>query len=378
MLEAAGEVHARGGLGPRREPALALLALEPVEERGQVRQLALDAALERAPTARDLARCGDVALLDRGEQLLQAVAVLAEPDHAESRLRHGGDHERPRGEQQVHALRHDQLADVGHDPVARRVEHPQRGGGALVAAPARGGRALQPVRQRTQPGDGLVVRAGPELVDVHAGGPEPRAVGQRRVVERRPQALARVTRSHQHAGGTVEALARQRQEALRVRLDRVLERAPVDLDRVPQPRPRQDDRPHDEVVRQRGLGGDARGHVAHGADVGGEVVLQLGIGQVLEGLGVEALVAVGDVHGQDAPDRRRVDRAAHRLAQHLDLELATVPRCRRRPPTAARARRGPGTGGAPRGPGGPSPARGWRCRRCCPCRAAGSRGIRGS
>ena len=54
--------------GAAAEPALALLAREAVEERGQVLELALGPALERAAAARDLARAVEVALLDRGQR----------------------------------------------------------------------------------------------------------------------------------------------------------------------------------------------------------------------------------------------------------------------------------------------------------------------
>ncbi len=223
--------------GRRGEPALALLPAEPVEERGQVVSSPSGRPRARGPRRATSRAASRSPLRDRGEQPLQAVAVLAEPDHAQARVGHGRDHERPRGEQQVHALRHDQLADVGHDPVARGVERAQRGGRALVAAPTRGGRALEAVRQRAQPGAASARGRGRNACTSTPGGPEPGPVGQRRVVERRPQALAGVARAHQHAGSPVEPLARQRQEALRVRLDRVLERAAVDLHRVAGARP---------------------------------------------------------------------------------------------------------------------------------------------
>ena len=62
--------------------ALTLVALEPIQERGQVAQLSLDAALEGPAAARDLTRRVQVAVLDRRQEPVQACAVLAEAHHA--------------------------------------------------------------------------------------------------------------------------------------------------------------------------------------------------------------------------------------------------------------------------------------------------------
>ena len=67
------------------------------------------------------------------------------------------------------------------------------------------------------------------VVDVDPRRPETRSAGQAvRVVDRGPQALGGVPRADQHAARGGEALARVGQEA-RVGLDRVLQRAAVDL-----------------------------------------------------------------------------------------------------------------------------------------------------
>ena len=112
-------------------------------------------------------------------------------------------------------------------------------------------------------------------------------------------------------------------------LDHVLERAAVDLDRARHAGAGQDERSHDEVVGQRGVGLDAPGdlpdsrHVA--LDVGGDLL----VGAVGQRLGVEALVAVGDVDGQQAADRRAgyryepfIWQAEFSLTQVLDRPLS--------------------------------------------------------
>ena len=105
-----------------------------------------------------------------------------------------------------------------------------------------------------------------------------------------------------------QPLARVRHEPLGVALDDVLERAAVDLHRVrdaerPE-RAGEDHRPHDEVVGQRDVGAHALGDLADGGDVALDVALELLVGAVQERLGVEALVAVVDVDGQQVADVR--------------------------------------------------------------------------
>ena len=104
-----------------------------------------------------------------------------------------------------------------------------------------------------------------------------------------------------------EPLARVRQEALRVALDGVLQRAAVDLDRVghvrrPSARARID-RAHHEVVGERDVGPRALGDLAHGGDVArrGSASSSASV-QLEERPRLEALVAVGDVDRQQAAD----------------------------------------------------------------------------
>ena len=90
--------------------------------------------LERPARARDLARALEVALGERREQPLEAVAVGAEADDHQARARHALEHERPGGEQQVDALAHDQLAHERDELVVLRTQALERGSRlALVA-----------------------------------------------------------------------------------------------------------------------------------------------------------------------------------------------------------------------------------------------------
>ena len=118
MLEPAGEVDPIHGLGGRPEVAHPALAVEAVQERGEVGELSRRPALELATPRGDLARAGQIPLPQGAGQGQDAVAVGPEPDHAQASVRPVRDHERPGGQQQIDALGHDQLAHVGHEPVA--------------------------------------------------------------------------------------------------------------------------------------------------------------------------------------------------------------------------------------------------------------------
>ena len=219
-----------------------------------------------------------------------ALAEGAEADDEQPRVRHAGEHERPGGEQQLDALGGDQLADVDDDPVARGVERAERGGGLGGRAGERGAcRAGRPAsraprrraraRSRSSPAAAAAAaRAGAKRVTSTPGGPSRVLSSQPRLVQRRPQALGRVARADEHPARGREPLARGGQEA-RVRLDRVLERAAVDLDRVrdagPRERAREDQRAHHEVVRERDVGPRARDDLADGGDVALDVVVDL-------------------------------------------------------------------------------------------------------
>ncbi len=62
----------------------------------------------------------------------------------------------------------------------------------------------------------------------------------------------------------------------------------------------------------------SRGDLADGGDVGLDVAVQLGLGQLREGLDLEALVGIFDVDGQQAVDVGVVD------LDTLDLRLAVL------------------------------------------------------
>ena len=204
---------------------------------------------------------------------------------------------------------------------------------ALAAAPASRAKAPSPpssslassrsIRAAT-PGGGVVARA--ELVDVDARRAQARARGQVRRPASPPTATRRCGASRRGPSARLrQALPRPGQEALRIALDDVLQRAAVDLHRVghvaAQPAG-EDRRPHDEVVGQRHVGPRARADVAHGGDVGLHVGLDLGVAALQQRARLEALVAVGDVDRQQAADVRAPGRHAHRLAQRRDLNLA--------------------------------------------------------
>ena len=114
----------------------------------------------------------------------------------------------------------------------------------------------------------------------------------------------------------------------RVRLDRVLQRRAMDLDRVRDPgarqRPREDRRAHDQMVGERHVRARAGGDIRHGGHVVGDVAVELGVAEVLERARLDVLVAVGHVHGQQPADVGAVDGCA-RLAQSPDDQLAAVP-----------------------------------------------------
>ena len=175
------------------------------------------AALELAPGLRDRAHGVAVAGGQRVEQRQQAVAEAAEADDHQPRL----GHERPRRQQQVDPLGDDELADEAHVAVAGEVERAQGVGGdagvaregALAAGVARS--ASSRSISAATPRGGVVARA--ELVDVDAGRPQARALGQAVVLHRRPQRLAGVARADEHGAGVGQALPRPGQEARRDR-----------------------------------------------------------------------------------------------------------------------------------------------------------------
>jgi hypothetical protein len=115
-----------------------------------------------------------------------------------------------------------------------------------------------------------------------------------------------------------------------VRLDGVLERRAVDLDGVgnsrARERAREDHRAHDEVVGQCDVRPNALDHVAHRGHVRTEVGVELGLGERLEGTGLDSLVAVGDVDGEQAADLRPVHRRPHGHPPLPHAQRPVVPR----------------------------------------------------
>ena len=108
-----------------------------------------------------------------------------------------------------------------------------------------------------------VARGEPGHVDARRA--EARPSGQGRVVHLRPEALGRVAGAYEHPARAREALDRERLEA-RVRLDRVLQRAAVDLHRVRDgvtERAGEDRRAHHEVVGERDVHARPRDDLAH-------------------------------------------------------------------------------------------------------------------
>ena len=119
-------------------------------------------------------------------------------------------------------------------PTSRREARSRRRRAAGAAAPPRRRRASARAAPRRS---ALRALARREAGHIDARRPEAGPAGQRRVVHLRPQALGRVARADEHAARAREALDGERLEA-RIRLDGVLQRAAVDLDRVRARRPR--------------------------------------------------------------------------------------------------------------------------------------------
>ena len=114
-----------------------------------------------------------------------------------------------------------------------------------------------------------------------------------------------------------------------MRLDRVLQRAAVDLDRVGhaggRERPGEDERAHHEVVGERDVRPRPRDDLRDGRDVALHVRGDLRLVEILERTRLDAVVAVGHVDRQQPADVRPVDRRPRRVAPDRQLELAAVP-----------------------------------------------------
>ena len=287
VVEPAGEDDALAHLLGRREIPLVAPG-ERLQERAQVGELVARAAFERAALAADVHQQPLVGALEPAQQHLDALAVRPEADDHELRAGLAREHARPGGEQQVDALRDDQLAHEADDRLALGVERREPVGrrrrrcrsrrrsrarpraprrrAACRAADGRARRAPRrpPGRNRCAPPSRAIARArrarsvadalsrGTNVCTSTPGRAEERPFAQSLQRHRRPQALGGVARADHHRLRGHEALARVRREPLVVRLERVLQRRPVDLRRVRTlaEAAREDRRAHQHVVRK--------------------------------------------------------------------------------------------------------------------------------
>ena len=301
--------------------------------------------LERAPALCDLARRVEIARRERRTEPLEALAIGAEADDDEARVGHALEHQRPSREQQVDALADDQLADErdqrsasGRAARARALPRAVSRAKASVPSPvARSPRGLHGARasarraraRRRRRGRAHAARsarrrrpAGPSRVRRGSSGSSS-AAHRLAAVWREPTSTPRAPR---------EALARERQEALGLGLDGVLERAAVDLDRVRAPRRR---------ARGQGSPGPSRGgwparrrarrarrpraRPRRSRRCSASISCVAAVGERAR---FDALVAVGHVDRQQAADVRPVDRAAPAPAcsrSSRTCKLAVVP-----------------------------------------------------
>ena len=204
--------------------------------------------------------------------MLQSGSVGAKADDDKPRSGHTLQHERPGGEQQVDALADDQLADERDQPVALGIEaararaadessRANASSPALLeprAASARRAGAAGSARSARPLAPARVARGEP--LDVHARWAKARAPLERWVSECLPQAGGGVMGADEDRASTGETLAGQVEEALRMRLDRVLERAAVNLDGVwnlVRQRTSEDDGAHHQMIGERDIGTNA-------------------------------------------------------------------------------------------------------------------------
>jgi hypothetical protein len=308
------------------EIALQRISVQPVEEGQQMRQRAGlgGLVLQRAPGPRDPLGLLDVAGRQCGTQPLKALAIGAEADDHQPRGRHALEHQRPGGQQQVDALADDQLAHERDQTVVGEIQTRERvAGGALVAREGVRDRrcagvarfGLQSGDERAQSRRGGRPLARHEALDIHARRAEASPALHVGVIERSPQAGRGVVRTDEHAARLRETLAGEREEALGIGLDRVLERAAVNLHGIRHAaaeRARQYRRAHHQVVCQRHLRRCAGDDLADGRDVRLDVMGDLAIAALGERARLDALVAIRHVHRQKIADVRPVDRAAAR------------------------------------------------------------------
>ena len=221
--------------------------------------------------------------------------------------------ERPGGEQQVDALGDDQLADEDHTrPLALRepVDRVGRGGGVAIPARARDplDELAQARGQRLERDRALRRRHRGEEVRIHARRSEPDLGVGGRVVDRLAQALGDVAGADQDPGGAIAGLLRVGPEPVEVGEHGVGEVGAVNRERVAEPGAAEDHGAHDQVVGDRGVDTPERlDQLGDRRHVHLDVAVELGVGELAEGLHLEALVLVVDEDRQQAADVRGVD-----------------------------------------------------------------------
>ena len=176
----------------------------------------------------------------------------------------------------------------------------------------------QPGDERGQSGTRTRTIAWDEPLDVDPRRPEARALRERWISQRPPQAGGRVMRADEHRTSAGDALARRVEKTLGMRLDGVLERAAMHLDGVRNlaaQRPGKNGGAHHQMIGQGDVGARTDDDLAHRGDVRIDVVRDLGIGALGERARLHPLVAIGNVHGQQRPDVWAVDGATHTLVR---------------------------------------------------------------
>ena len=300
----------------------------------------------RAPVRRSAicARRSQLAVDQRGAQALEPCAVGAEADDHEPRARHALEHERPRGEQQVDALADDQLADerdehvaLGVAGVAARSRRPARRARSRLLRPQAARPAERRLRSHGRPPPRFRrqpharpraprARAGPPRRPRARGGGSarrPRRAGRGACAARcsgSPSARHRLAAVWREPTSTAAAPARPSRAASRKRsgcgltvyssaLPWTLTAYGTSLRRA---LARGSPAPSRDGWRAPAAGGPALDSSRDGRDVRGDVARDLEIAALGERARLDALVAVGDVHRQQAADVRAVDRAAPR------------------------------------------------------------------
>ncbi len=249
------------------------------------RQRLSGTALQRPTELRDLPCIVQVAVIERAQQTTQPLLVLAITRDLQPDARLLSSNQRPGCYQQIDALGDDQLPDEDDT-------------GAVGRGSCHGIEGPRVDTRRSQASFSL--QAG----DIR---------------ERIPERFRRVAGTDEDAVGGAHALFRVGKEA-RMRFDRVLQGGAVDLGgEGTDIGAGEDCRAHDQMAGQRGIEAPGRGDgVANRGDVGVDVAVELLVGELREGLDLEALVGVFDIDRQQAVDVGVVD------LDPLDLDLAVL------------------------------------------------------